>query len=181
MSGINQDGSLIKFPAPSPGTPAGIAASTGDMTVLSLPDVTSALLDKDSHGNTPLIWASDKGQVDALEYILQQIPKSDEAFINTRGFLGNTALVRAARGGHTACVKILLERSDINADLCNEKMQYALHFAAYKKHLETVRVMLDSGKCSTTVLDRKGRTPAEDTSVQEIKDMILEHRERTGM
>jgi ankyrin repeat protein len=184
MSGINQNGSLKKFPAPSPETPAAIAASSGDIATMSLPANTSALLEIDSYGNTPLIWASDQGQVHALNYILEHVPakeKSNDAFINTLGYLGNTALTRAARGGHTSCVKMLLERSDINPDLCNEKMQYPLHFAAYKKHSETVRVMLDSGKCSTIVQDRKGRTPAEDTSVQQIKDMILEHREKTGM
>jgi len=184
MSGINQDGSLKKFPVPSPETAAAIAASTGDLNTLHLPDVTPTLSEKDGFSNTPLIWASDKGQVDALKYILEQTPvedKSDHALVNTRGYLGNTALARACRGGHIACVKLLLERSDANPDICNEKMQYPLHFAAFKKHPEIVRVMLDSGKCSTLLKDRKGRTPAEDTSMQEIKDMILEHREKTGM
>jgi ankyrin repeat protein len=55
-------------------------------------------------------------------------------------------------------------------------MQYPLHFAAFKKHPQVVRVMLESGKCSTTVVDRKGRTPAEDTSLEEIRQMILEYR-----
>lgn len=184
MSGINQDGSLKKFPVPSPETPAAIAASTGDLNALYLPGVTPTLLEKDALGNTPLIWASDKGQLDALKYILEQIPvedKSDHALINARGYLGNTALARACRGGHIACVNFLLERSDVNPNICNEKMQYPLHFAAFKKHPDIVRVMLDSGKCSTLLKDRKGRTPAEDTSVQEIKNMILEHREKTGM
>lgn len=60
-------------------------------------------------------------------------------------------------------------------NVCNDKMQYPLHFAAFKKHPETVRAMLDGG-VDTTVLDRKGRTPAEDTSDPAIRAMILEAR-----
>merc|ERR1712110_1304710 len=96
-----------------------------------------------------------------------------------RGYLGNTATARAARGGHLSCVKLLLgnERENgVDPNICNEKKQYPLHFAAFKNHPEVVRVLLDSGLCDTLVQDRKGRTPAEDTSVGAIRDMILEYR-----
>lgn len=142
---------------------------------------------KDESGNFPLIWAADAGQAAALEYILSQSNDngdSDEKVdINTRGYLGNTAIARAARGGHVACVKLLLaqiqndnDSMNINPNIGNEKKQYPLHFAAFKKHPEVVRVLLDSGLCDTLVKDRKGRTPAEDTSVEMIRDMILEYR-----
>jgi len=102
---------------------------------------------------------------------------SENCGVNARGHLGNTALGRAARGGHSECVKILLEREDIDANIANEKKQFPLHFGAFKKRPEVVKVMLESGKCDTFVEDRKGRTPAEDTSVEEIRNMILKYRE----
>ena len=200
MSGINTDGTLKKFALPKPTTPISIAASTGDVATLSSIEHKPNLWTIDEYGNTPLIWAADKGHIDVLESILS--PKSDSCEggdkdvpvcnINTRGYLGNTAIARAARGGHLSCVKLLLEQhrgqetegrnSDgdgvvvVDPNICNEKKQYPLHFAAFKKHPDVVRVLLDSGLCDTFVKDRKGRTPAEDTSVEAIRDMILEYR-----
>jgi ankyrin repeat protein len=66
--------------------------------------------------------------------------------------------------------------SSINPNIANEKMQYPLHFAAFKKHQDVVKVLLQSKKCDTMVIDRKGRTPAEDTSDEAIRSLILEAR-----
>jgi ankyrin repeat protein len=199
MSAINADGTLKKFPTPIPETEAAIAAATGDIATLNLPHVKSTLMQKDTFGNMPLHWACDRGQVDALEFLLSQIPqevldKADQEqenntlsrrqqqnnsiIINTRGYLGNTPLARACRGGHLLCVELLLKRNDVDPNICNDKMQYPLHFAAFKKHPDVVRVMLESGKCDTMVTDRKGRTPAEDTSLEEIRNMILQYRRK---
>ena len=193
MSGINTDGTLKKFAVPKPTTPISIAASTGDVATLSSIEHKPNLWTKDEYGNIPLIWAADKGHIDVLQCILSQNSDSceggdkDGCNINTRGYLGNTAIARAARGGHLSCVKLLLEqhrgnKNDgdgvvvVDPNICNEKKQYPLHFAAFKKHPEVVKVLLDSGLCDTLVKDRKGRTPAEDTSVEAIRDMILEYR-----
>lgn len=185
MSGINPDGTLIKFETPNPNTPLAIAATSGDINALISATNTdpTSLLNPDEYGNTPLIWSADRGQSEALEFILQHIvptTKESETFsygVNAQGYLGNTALGRAARGGHLECVKILLGREDIDPNIGNEKKQYPLHFGAFKKRTEIVKVMLESGKCDTLVKDRKDRTPAEDTKVEEIRDMILKYRE----
>ena len=92
---------------------------------------------------------------------------------NARGFLGNTALARACRGGHADCVAALLSSPTIDPNVANDKMQYPLHFAAFKKHTDCVVRMIDSGKCDYGVKDRKGRVPAEDTSDGTIRDMLL--------
>lgn len=63
-------------------------------------------------------------------------------------------------------------------DIPNDKMQYPLHFAAFKKQANAVKVLLEFG-ANTMVLDRKGRTPAEDTSDEEIRNVILNAREKT--
>jgi len=194
MSGINADGTLKKFAVPKPTTPTSIAASSGDLAALSSIEHKSNLWTKDGYGNIPLIWAADKGHVDVVQYILSEVScaginEQDESKgdINTRGYLGNTAIARASRGGHLSCVKLLLEQhledesknGVVDPNVCNEKKQYPLHFAAFKKHPEVVRVLLDSGLCDTRVKDRKGRTPAEDTKVEAIRDMILKHREES--
>lgn len=175
---INPDGSLNKFPTPVPINDIEIAAATGDVDSLSKlfvqPNTRNGSVVSES-GNTPLIWAADAGQAECLKLILDQTPT--DGSINDKGFLGNTAISRAARGGHADCVSLLLERDDVDPNICNDKMQYPLHFAAFKKNIECVKIMLESNKCDTMVQDRKGRTPAEDTSVDEIRDMILKYRE----
>jgi len=181
-SGIDADGNLKKFPRPVPWTPAAVAARADDigtLTSLSETEISSA----DDSGNTPLVWASDSGSLGALVHILDRCAEGDrdgDAAINVRGYLGNTPLCRAARGGHAECVSALLARGDIDANIANDKKQFPLHFAAFKKHVEVVEVMLRSGKCDTFVEDRKGRTPAEDTSVEEIREMILMYRTKKG-
>ncbi len=180
-SGINDDGTLKKFSTPKATSAVAKAASSGDVSTLeTLPK--SDLLATDEHGNSALIWAADKGQTDALNHILEVIsnePDDDQSLhLNLKGYLGNTALARASRGGHVNCVAVLIAQNRIDPNMCNEKMQFPLHFGAFKKHLEVVKVLLESGKCDTFVKDRKGRTPAEDTGIQEIKDMIISYREK---
>ena len=63
------------------------------------------------------------------------------------GFLGATAISRACRRGNLECVNMLLEKSSINPDIPNGKLQYPLHFAAFKQHKDVVLSMLESGKC----------------------------------
>lgn len=153
MSGINPDGSLKKFPTPTPASEIAIAASSGDLSTLERLITPTTVTDKDEHGNTPLVWASDCGQSAAVKLILSQMSPADGS-INAKGYLGNTALGRAARGGHVDCVSLLLERDEIDANICNEKKQYPLHFAAFKKKTNCVKIMLESGKVDTRVVDR---------------------------
>ena len=178
---MNHDGSLNKFPTPVPINNIEIAAAKGDVDGLSKLLMAEQLQSKRSgsisseSGNTPLIWAADAGRAECVKLILDRTPA--DGSINEKGFLGNTAISRAARGGHADCVSLLLERDDIDPNICNDKKQYPLHFAAFKENIECVQIMLESKKCDAMVKDRKGRTPAEDTSVEEIRDMIMKYRE----
>ena len=183
--GINEDGSLKKFSTPIPSSTAAKAASTGDVETLQTLSK-SEIVATDEHGNTALIWAANSGQTNVLEYILNLGVLANETatqsehsdYLNHKGYLGNTALSRAARGGHVECVRLLISQDKIDPNMCNEKMQFPLHFGAFKKHIDVVKVLLESGKCDTFVKDRKGRTPAEDTRVQEIKDLIISYRNK---
>ena len=167
LPAINPDNTLNKFDAPTASTPLAIAAWTGDMGALRGADrVTLSYCDES--GNTPLIWAGSAGQTEAVLFLVKA-----GVDVNHRGFMGNTALSRAARGGHVECLRILLSSPDIDVNIGNEKKQFTLHFAAFKKQRECVRMLLGSGKCDLKVVDRKGRTPDQDTSDEEIRSMIL--------
>ena len=50
-------------------------------------------------------------------------------------------------------------------------MQTPLHFAAFKRHEDAARVLLEAG-ANPRALDRKGRTPDQDTDVAAIRDLI---------
>lgn len=155
---------LLKYDVPIPSNMACIAAAQGDETSLfamSIDDLNAA----DATGNTPLIWASDAGHLRCVERLL-----AVGVNVNVRGYLGNTACSRASRKGHIAVLRALCA-AGADADIENIKMQFPLHFAAFKKHPDAVSVLLAHG-ANPLVLDRKGRTPSEDTSDDSIRDVL---------
>ena len=144
--------------------------------------VTDGLDCPDTTMNSPLIWAADAGNTSVVDYLAS----IEEVDIFRKGFLGNTALSRASRNGHYDIVKILLEeankRSNSTFGACslgnvhNDKLQYPIHFASFYEHPKILELMLSLG-FDTTVKDRRGRTPLEDTKSEIIKNMILKSRE----
>ena len=174
---------LAKYPKPEPTTIAALAAAGGDLDELyELSD--AQVLATDEHGNTPLIWAAEFGHVEATKLLLAR-----GVAPNARGYLGATALQRAARNGEAATIEALLTPPPsgvttwsrytelVDPDVPNDKRQYPLHHAAFKRQPEAVTALLAAG-ASTTVCDRKGRTPAEDTADESIRDAILAERAR---
>ena len=179
-------GPLQKYDVPAPGSDAAKAAAAGDLARLeACDDVTTP----DASGNTPLIWAADSGAADCVPYL------RDRCDVNHRGYLGATAVCRAARKGNLDALQLLLKADGVDVNAPNDKMQSPLrepasprhrcdrsslvdrhrHFAAFKKNRACVEALLAAG-ASTYVLDRKGRTPAEDTSDEEIRAAILAAR-----
>lgn len=155
---------LLKYPAPAPDGVASIAAFEGNIDCLhnlSLSELNSA----DKSGNTPLVWASDAGHTAVAKLLL-----SKGVDVNAQGYLGATAVCRASRRGNTDVLRLLLDHN-ASPDIPNKKMQYPLHFAAFKRNPEAVAELLEKG-ANPLVLDRKGRTPAQDTSDLAIRDMI---------
>ena len=159
-------GPLQKYDVPSPSSDAAKAAVAGDLARLEACDAVDA---PDASGNTPLIWAADSGAADVIPYL------RDRCDVNHRGYLGATAVCRAARKGHLDALLLLLKAEGVDVNAPNDKMQSPLHFAAFKKNRACVDALLAAG-ASTYVLDRKGRTPAEDTSDEEIRAAILAAR-----
>lgn len=97
--------------------------------------------------------------------------QQQQQHVNVRGYLGATAVSRAARRGHTNILEKLVA-AGADLDIPNDKLQYPLHFAAFQENMEAVELLLKSG-VNTMVLDRKGRIPAEDTKNEAIRDRIL--------
>ena len=158
----------MKYPTPENSSPAGVAAAADDVAALdALP--AADLVATDASGNTPLVWAAVAGAEAAARRLVET-----GASLDARGYLGATAVNRAARGGHACVLKVLLD-AGADPDVPNDKLQSPMHFAAFKKKPDCVELLLKAG-ASTYVLDRKGRTPAEDTSDEAIRATIIGSR-----
>jgi ankyrin repeat protein len=162
---VNDPEMHVGKPAPTPRGPAHVAAAAGDTVALAARNATELEAVCPVTGNTPLIWAAEMGHIGAVWLLLDaQVP------LDVRGYLGATALCRAARRAHLPVLMALLAEG-ANADLPNLKLQYPLHFAAFKRKPEIVTALEQHG-ANVSVLDRKGRTPAEDTSDEDIRNEI---------
>ena len=166
------EGKLLKFPAPKPGeSSVGIlcqAAINGNIDAIRIASIEDCNAVDDSSSNTCLIWAVDADQLEVVKELL----KKPGINVNTRGFLGATALSRACRRGNNEIVSLLLSHPDIDANIPNGKLQYPLHFAAFQQHNAVVSTLLECGKCDVLVRDRKGRLPVEDTKCPKIKELF---------
>mmetsp|Transcript_37985 Transcript_37985/g.68395 ORF Transcript_37985/g.68395 Transcript_37985/m.68395 type:complete len:420 (-) Transcript_37985:243-1502(-) len=162
---------LKKYGTPEPTSHITVAAKTNDMLVLKA-SVPASLHIPDDTGNTALIWACETGNIATVEFLLQSLgDEGNMNVLNVRGFLGSTALCRAARRGHVNVLKLLIQ-AGADMDIPNDKMQYPLHFAAFKENEDCVNVLLESG-ANLNSLDRKGRVPAQDTKSERIRDIIM--------
>jgi len=165
--------SLLKYDTPTPTTEAAIAAAAGDLEALATFTI-DQLNEQDETQNTPLIWASDAGQENVVRFLLLEKKRQKKTMIDLDvrgGYLGATAVCRAARRGHTEILK-LLAAGGADLDIPNTKLQFPLHFAAFKEHPEAVEALLEHG-ANPRVLDRKGRVPARDTKNVSIRDRLL--------
>ena len=192
---LGTDAPLAKHAAPAPASPASQAAARGDAVALAALAAADpgALVAADSAsggfaGNTPLIWAAEGGSVEAVAVVLAACAalnaaagctaatgSSGRLFLNHQGFLGATAVSRAARRGHADCLAALLA-AGADPDLANVKLQAPLHFAAFKRHPACAAALLAAG-ASPLALDRKGRTPGQDTADPALAATLAEAEE----
>ena len=101
-----------------------LAAMTGDMAMLHKYTSQGHLNATDDTGNTPLIWAANAGQTEAVEFLLRE-----GVDVNHKGFMGNTSLSRVTQRGDVDCVQILLSAGGADPNIRNDKVR-ALRRAA---------------------------------------------------
>jgi ankyrin repeat protein len=159
-----EDASLKNLAPPQPTTRLGIAAKNGDTEMVNT-EIRISVVNEDNEAekytNSPIIWAADGGHTECVRAILEAGRN-----VNRQGYLGATAASRAARKGHAALLDLLLSNG-ADPEIPNVKLQFPLHFAAFNGHEDCVQVLLRH-KASPWVLDRKGRTPAQDTANENI-------------
>ena len=98
-------------------------------------DIKVNIRDKDKEGYTALIWASVKGNAEAVKEILaNSVGRAD---VNAKDKSGYTSLIRASKAGHADVVKELLD-AGADASICDEHGNGPFELAeAQKKKWET--------------------------------------------
>ena len=94
------------------------------------------------------------GQTEALRHLLSG---SEEVGVDAPDEAGWTALMHAARGGHGAVARLLLD-AGANVHQTNEAQETALHLAAQHGGTEVARLLLAAG-ADYAARDAEGRTP----------------------
>jgi HAD superfamily hydrolase (TIGR01549 family) len=160
-------------PVPVPTTDLTKAAAEGDLQrIRELASREEDIFDInaiDESGNTSLIWAVESNHQELVKWMVNEFSKDID--LDHLGYLGSTAVIRASRNGYYEVLDALIQ-AGANVDLPNHKLQHPLHFAAFQKHEDIVRLLLKHG-ANPRKLDRKGRTPAQDTKSESIRDIIM--------
>ena len=98
---------------------------------------------KDQDGRTPLMWAANGGNEEALKVLLHQDVDVNTLYYHQNGPRPTTALAWAAFNGHVATVELLLERDDIDVNLIGDPRSLTpLVYAASNGHKAVVRILL---------------------------------------
>ena len=168
---FGEDSNLHKYKTPVPSLKSCVLAAEGNL--LALRELPAHEFDAvDQYGNSAIIYAANNGHLEIIKFLMTQ----EGVDLNRRGYLGNTALSRAARSGHADIIRALMTNDKLDPNIPNDKWQYPLHFAAFKKKPDAVDALI-AGGANLLSLDRKGRTPAEDTSDRDIKTKLIHARE----
>jgi ankyrin repeat protein len=113
--------------SPKPSLKFLIAAEEGDRQVIKKAIAKKTNINiRDKHGDTALMWAAQKGHVDAI------------------GHGDFTALIAASQAGHAEIVRLLIAaKADLNR--VNQAGNTALMIAAEKEHNEIVKLLTEAG------------------------------------
>ncbi len=115
------------------------AAMKGEAALTALLSSGVSVNTSDWEGETALMEAADKGQLEVVRLLLRH-----GADVNAADEDGETALMRAADDGHTEVVRALIAAgADVNAR--DEDGETALSNAEEERHLETARVLREAG------------------------------------
>ena len=92
---------------------------------------------------TALMVAAGKGLNNIIKPLIK--PLIEKGKVDDQDILGETALMWAARNGHTETVKLLVEIGDANVNHVSNYGMTALMLAAEKGHIETVKKLIEKG------------------------------------
>lgn len=112
----------------------------------------------DSNGNTPLMTAIQKNQIDAVKKELSDSRYNDNnnALLNHTNVNDETALHIAVKNRSEAIVKLLLDNR-IEKDTRNLNGDTALHIATKNGDVAIVKMLVDA-KCDINAVDENGAT-----------------------
>lgn len=112
----------------------------------------------DFNGNTPLMIAVQKNQIDAVKQELSDSRYNDNnnALLNHTNINDETALHIAVRNRSEAIVKLLLDKR-IEKDTKNLNVDTALHIATKNGDITIVKMLVDA-KCDINAVDENGAT-----------------------
>lgn len=107
----------------------------------------------DSDGRTALIFAAQKGHIEAVQCLLD----NPHIKVDQQDSFGSTALMFAAQENHCPVINILLEHgADINKG--NTKGTTALRFAVAEGHMEAVKCLLSNPQIKIDQVGTDGGT-----------------------
>ncbi|KAF5840270.1 ankyrin repeat-containing domain protein [Dunaliella salina] len=138
-------------------TPLSLACERGKLGMVRLLMTKGAdvyLNDADTN-ISPLMWASGCGHAGITAVLLAE-GEADAFFPATSG---RTAAMEAARGGHTACLELLLEMGGIDVRQANDlDGTHPMLEAAAHGHLDALKVLMRTRGAKVNQTDKSGQT-----------------------
>ncbi|KAM3433601.1 hypothetical protein MY4824_005905 [Beauveria thailandica] len=110
---------------------------------------------KDSHSQTPLMYAAESG----YESIVRLLLAMEKVDVNAKDHYGWTPLSIAAMNGHKSIVELLLATGKVHADAEDAYGRTPLCHAAQKGHEAIVKLLLLTDKVHVGAKDVFGQTP----------------------
>ena len=145
------------------------AARVGDLDEVNTLIARGASVEaRDSRGNTPLIWAAEKGHTAIVNALAGTYNANVEAVDNN----GTTALMSAAENGHTDIVNALAGMHNANVEAVDQKGKTALMFAAENGHTATVNALAGTHNANVNAVDRKDSTALMSASSRGHTDTV---------
>jgi ankyrin repeat protein len=132
---------------------------------------------RDPDGFTPLMHACSNGDIQTVRALLSQ-PSKVQPHLAAHN--GDTALIIAARKGHSDIIEVLLSHPKIEVNLCNSAGRSPLMIAALQGQLDCTQKLLQIPEIDINAEDQDGNTAlmwASATGQLDVIDMLLERED----